>query len=105
VAPDPGGAGSAALFGIPFVVRIADIGIEAFSDLARCEARQTVRIQRRRPGSVTFKTFATRTTSAGGSFSVATRPTATTVYRARVAQTAACAGGVSDRERVSVRRR
>lgn len=79
-------------------------GLEAFANLAGCQARQTVQIQRRSPRSLTFRTFATRRTSSAGTFSVATRPTATYVYRARVSQSAACDGAVSNRERVTVRR-
>ena len=79
--------------------------LEAFADGSGCVARQTVSIQRRRPGSARFTTFATRRTSSGGSFTVNTRPTATYVYRARVPATAACGGAVSNRERVMVRRR
>ena len=79
--------------------------LEAFANLSGCRARQTVQIQRRRPRSVTFRTFATRRTSVTGTFSVATRPTATYVYRARVSRSATCEGAVSNRERVTVRRR
>ena len=80
------------------------VGLEAFADRAGCQAGQSVRIQRRRPGSVTFTTFATRRTSSSGTASAATRPTATYVYRALVSQTDACAGAASNRERVTVRR-
>ena len=81
------------------------VRVEAFADLSGCQARQRVQIQRRRPASTSFRTFATRTSSSGGSLTLRTRPTATFVYRARVAQTARCAGAVSNRERVTVRRR
>jgi hypothetical protein len=80
------------------------VRLEAFADRRGCEAAQLVRVQRRRPASVTFRTFVTRRTSAGGSLTVRTRPTATYVYRARVSETARCAGAVSNRERVTVRR-
>jgi hypothetical protein len=53
---------------------------------------------------VSFRTIATRRTSSSGAFSLTTRPTATYVYRARVSETAACTGAVSNRERVTVRR-
>lgn len=81
------------------------VRLEAFANPSGCQARQLVQVQRRPPRSVTFRTFATRRTSAAGTFSVATRPAATYVYRARVSQTEACAGAVSNRERVTVRRR
>ncbi|HEV2785751.1 MAG TPA: integrin alpha, partial [Solirubrobacteraceae bacterium] len=79
--------------------------LEAFANPAACEARQGVQIQRRPLRSVTFRTFATRRTSATGTFSLATRPAATYVYRARVAQSGDCHGAVSNRERVRVVRR
>lgn len=79
--------------------------LEAFADLARCQRRQTVRIQRRRPNSVTYRTIATRRTATSGAFSLRTRPTATYVYRARASATETCNGAVSNRERVAVRRR
>ena len=78
--------------------------LEAFANPAGCEARQVVQIQRRPLRSVTFRTFATRRTSRTGTFSLATRPTASYVYRARVAQSDDCHGAVSNRERVRVRR-
>lgn len=80
------------------------IRIEAFADRAGCQARQLVQVQRRRPASVTFRTFATRRTSAAGLASLRTRPIGTYVYRVRVGQTARCAGAVSNRERVTLRR-
>ena len=80
------------------------VRIEAFADLAGCQASQTVQLQRRRPAATTFRTFATRRTSRSGALSLRTRPTATYVYRARVAQTARCIGAVSNRERVTLRR-
>jgi hypothetical protein len=79
--------------------------LEAFANAARCQRSQTVRIQRRRPNSVTFSTIATRRTAASGTFSMTTRPTATYVYRARVSESAECNGAVSNRERVAVSRR
>ena len=78
--------------------------LEAFANPAACEARQVVQIQRRTLRSVTFRTFATRRTSATGTFSLATRPTSSYVYRARVAQSDDCLGTVSNREQVRVRR-
>ena len=78
--------------------------LEAFSDARGCQVGQEVRIQRRSLGSVTYTTLATRRTSAGGTFSLATRPSRTYVYRARVAESDRCAGAVSNRERVNVRR-
>lgn len=80
------------------------VRLEAFADLAGCQVRQLVALQRRRPNSVTFNTFASRGTSSGGTLSLRTRPKATYVYRAGVAQTARCTGAVSNRERVTLRR-
>jgi hypothetical protein len=80
------------------------VRLEAFANVAGCQAGQLVQIQRRRPASAAFTTLATRRTSAAGTLSVSTRPTATYVYRTRVSQTERCAGAVSNRERVTVRR-
>lgn len=78
--------------------------VEAFADLAGCQASQLVELQRRRPASTAFRTFATRRTAKSGLLSLRTRPAATYVYRARLAQTARCDGAVSNRERVTLRR-
>jgi len=80
------------------------VKVEAFADLAGCQASQSVQLQRRRPASTTYRTFATRRTSTSGTLTVRTRPTATYVYRARVVQSARCIGAVSNRERVTLRR-
>ncbi len=88
--------------GRPLTLRVR---LEAFADRGGCQARQLVQVQRRRPSSVTFRKFASRRTSSGGTLSLRTRPKATYVYRARVTQTARCTGAVSNRERVTLRRR
>jgi hypothetical protein len=79
--------------------------LEAFTNQATCQTGQRVAIQARRPGRVTYTTIRTLTTSSAGTFSMRARPRATVVYRARVGQTAACLGAVSDRRVVKVRRR
>lgn len=79
--------------------------IEAFSDRSGCEPRQTVSIQRRRPGSPRYVTIAQRRSGTRGTFSVRTRVRITGIYRARVAQTATCLGAVSGGELVSALRR
>jgi hypothetical protein len=79
--------------------------LEAFSNSRACVPGQRVAIQRRRPGSARYRTFAQRTTNANGGFRVRTRPRRTYFYRARVGQTEECHGAVSNREKVGVRRR
>lgn len=75
--------------------------IEAFTNSRGCEAGVTVRIQRRRPGSPRYITIATRRSTSKGAFSMRTRVTRTSIYRARVAETTSCLGAASSGERVS----
>ena len=79
--------------------------LEAFANEQACERDQRVEVQRRRPGSLRYRTFARAQTSQGGTFTVRTKPATTYVYRARVARGDACQGAVSNRERVSVVKR
>lgn len=75
--------------------------IEAFSNRQRCEAGVTVRIQRRRPNSPRYVTIATRRSTRKGDFGMRTRVTRTSIYRARVSETASCVGTASSAERVT----
>ena len=77
--------------------------LEAFANPTGCRASQSVSIQRRSPTSATYTTIAQRTTSAKGTFSAGVRLSRTAVFRARIGQTAACAGAASFGERVTVR--
>jgi hypothetical protein len=79
--------------------------VEAFTNSAVCAQGVSVALQRRNPGSIPYRTFALRATSASGRFSLTFKPTRTQLYRALVAESAACLGAASDREKISVRRR
>jgi len=78
--------------------------LEAFSSEAACVPNQEIALQRRRVGRARYFTFATRRTDADGDFAARLRPRRTFVYRARVGDSSSCAGAVSERERVDVRR-
>jgi hypothetical protein len=79
--------------------------IEAFTNEVRCERNQSVQIQRRRRGTLLYRTFAAVKSRSGGSFSLKIKPQATYYYRARLSQTAYCIGAVSPREQVIVRKK
>jgi hypothetical protein len=76
--------------------------LEAFSNAAGCQADQDVEIQRRSVRTAGYATIARVRTDAGGNFTAAPSTTRTSFFRARVAQSAACAGAVSAREQVDV---
>ena len=78
--------------------------LESFTD-ASCAARQAVELQRRRPGSARYRTFARATSDGDGDFSRGIRPTRTYFYRALARETSRCAGVASAREKVTVKRR
>jgi hypothetical protein len=82
-------------------VRIAG-DVDAYANRSACERNQRVSLQRRVPGSMTYRTFKTVRTTAGGTFSTRTVPTRTYLYRARLARTSQCQGTVSNRERITV---
>jgi hypothetical protein len=82
-------------------VRIAG-SVEAFANRAACERRQRVALQRRRPGTVRYRTFKFVRTTAGGTFSTRTVPTRTYIYRARLGRTSQCQGTTSNREQITV---
>jgi hypothetical protein len=79
--------------------------LESFANEAGCVSRQQVLLQRRGPRSATYRTFTRATTDADGDFSSRFTPRRTFIYRAQVAQTDACLGAVSNREKVRVTRR
>ena len=70
-----------------------------------CESGQTVQLQRKRPGKPTFKTVQQLQTDAGGNFSARKKVKKTFQYRAQVAETATCANGTSNTEKVKVKKR
>jgi hypothetical protein len=79
--------------------------IEAFTNEVRCERNQTVQIQRRRRGSVLYRTFTEVKSNGGGTFSLKIKPQSTYFYRARLSQSTHCIGVVSSREQVTVRKK
>jgi hypothetical protein len=76
--------------------------LEAFSNPSACQAHQAIKIQRRSPGSLSYKTLKTVSTSTDGRFSLRLTATGTAVYRARADQTAACLGAISDTQKLTV---
>ena len=79
--------------------------IDAFTNEVRCERNQTVQIQRRRRGSVLYRTFTEVKSNGGGTFSLKLKPQRTYFYRARLSQSTHCIGVVSPREQVTVRKK
>ena len=76
--------------------------LEAFANEARCQAGQTVEIQRRTGTTSRYTTIASARTAADGSFSSSVLATRSAFVRARIAQDAACLGAVSQREQIQV---
>jgi hypothetical protein len=70
-----------------------------------CESGQPVQLQRKRPSQTTFTTVEQLQTDAAGRFSAKEKVKKTFEYRAQVAETAACAGGLSNTEKVKVRKK
>jgi hypothetical protein len=83
-------------------VRLAGT-LEAFANVARCQAGQEVEIQRRVGTTAQYSTIARVRTAANGAFSSSAQATRSAFFRARVAQDADCLGAVSPREQVQVR--
>jgi hypothetical protein len=79
--------------------------LQATGAEAECEAVQTVELQRRKPTRAQFTTFDQVSTFATGYFSLKERATRTFEYRARVAESAACQGVVSNVEKIKVKRK
>ncbi len=70
-----------------------------------CRSGQLVVVERRSPRSTRYRAFARLRTRSRGTFALTIRTSRTVVYRARVAQTSACAAAVSNRRTVVVPRR
>jgi len=70
-----------------------------------CESGQTVELQRKRPKQTTFTTVEQLQTDAAGSFSTKEKVKKTFEYRAQVAETAACGPGLSNAEKVKVKKK
>jgi hypothetical protein len=70
-----------------------------------CESGQPVQLQRKKPSQTTFTTVEQLQTSATGGFSTKEKVKKTYEYRAEVAETAACGGGLSNTEKVKVKKK
>jgi hypothetical protein len=78
------------------------------TELARageCQSAQTVQLQRKRPSQSTFTTVEQLNTDAAGSFSAKEKVKKTFQYRAQVAETATCLSGLSNTEKVKVKKK
>jgi hypothetical protein len=64
-----------------------------------------VQLQRKRPSKTTFTTVEQLQTDAGGNFSAKKKVKKTFQYRAQVVETAACAPGLSNTEKVKVNKK
>jgi hypothetical protein len=69
-----------------------------------CESGQPVQLQRKRPSKTTFTTVEQLQTDAAGSFFAKKKVKKTFEYRAQVAETATCANGTSNTEKVKVKK-
>jgi hypothetical protein len=69
-----------------------------------CESGQTVQLQRKKPSQATFATVEQLQTDAAGSFSAKEKARKTYEYRAQVAETAICGQGLSNTEKVKVKK-
>jgi hypothetical protein len=72
---------------------------------ASCAANQAVELQRKKPGQTAFTTVEQLLTDAGGSFSAKEKVKKTFQYRAQVLETATCDDGVSNTEKVKVKKK
>lgn len=73
-------------------------------DPGSCQGGQTVALQRAKPGSTAFSTFASVTTDAGGGFSLKVKAKRTFVYQAHVDPTSTCGGSNSNTAKVKLRK-
>jgi hypothetical protein len=69
-----------------------------------CAANQVVELQRKKPSKSTFKTVETVQTDAAGNFTDKEKVKKTFQYRAQVSETATCAAGISNTEKVKVKK-
>jgi hypothetical protein len=70
---------------------------------AECRAGQPVELQRKKPSQATFTTVEQPQTDAAGSFTAREKVKKTFEYRAQVAETATCASGLSNIEKVKAK--
>jgi hypothetical protein len=76
--------------------------VEAFANAAGCQSGQPVDLQVRRSGDPRYTTLAQVRTDSEGNFAATITPRSTALYRARIAQTAACLGAVSNSQTIAV---
>src|SRR5689334_3416807 len=69
-----------------------------------CVGGQSVALQRAKPKSSAFVTFATVTTDSGGAFNLKLKGKRTFVYQAQVDPTSTCGGATSNAKKVKVRK-
>lgn len=72
---------------------------------SKCQAKQKIAIQRRKPSGGRFQTFEVAVTATSGSFKMSTRPARSYIYRAKVNQTVRCMGATSKTAKVVIRKR
>jgi hypothetical protein len=72
---------------------------------SQCESNQPVQLQRMRPSQTTFTTIEQLQTDAAGNFSTKRKVKKTYEYRAQVAETATCDDGLSNTEKVKVKKK
>jgi hypothetical protein len=70
-----------------------------------CESGQTVQLQRKKPSQATFTTVEQLQTDAAGRFSAKEKVKKTSEYRAQVAGSATCGAGLSNTEKVKVKKK
>jgi hypothetical protein len=78
--------------------------LEAADNEQACESGQPVDLQRKRPSQTTFTTVEQLQADAAGNFFAKKKVKKTFDYRAQVPETATCAGGVSNAEKVKVKK-
>jgi hypothetical protein len=71
----------------------------------QCESNQPVQLQRKRPSQATFTTVEQLQTDATGSFSTRKKVKKTFEYRAQMAEAGGCASGLSNTEKVKVKKK
>jgi hypothetical protein len=78
--------------------------LEVTPEEPACESAQPIDLQRKRREEPDFTTFGQIQTDAQGAFSAKVKVKKTSDYRAGVAETGVCTGGLSDTERVKVKK-
>jgi hypothetical protein len=79
--------------------------VETRQDGVSCAANQAVELQRKKPSQTTFTTVELLQTDAAGSFSAKEKVKKTFEYRVQVPETATCDDGLSNTEKVKVKKK